>query len=163
MKRLIVIAVVAVAAAACSSQSDTLAENIAENVEGVNDVDINSDTGEIKIETDEESIAIGGGDIPDDFWISLPSGYSVNAVLETAEGSSVSVMYSRDRFDELSLYFNDWTAADASSWESMNLSVDQAGGTIRAENWSADERGINMTDCFAPDGADALCVILLSF
>ena len=95
MKRFIVIVVLAVAAMAFSSPSDV----IAENTDGVNDVDINTDTGEIKIETDDGSI-----------------------------------------------------------------SVDQGGATIRAENWSSDDdRGINMTDCFGPDGAAALCVILLDF
>jgi hypothetical protein len=88
----------------------------------------------------------------------------MSAVLESDAGSSVSVMYGRDRFDELSAYFADWTDNDAADWTRGSISVDQGGATIRAENWSSDdERGINMTDCFVPDGADALCVILLDF
>jgi hypothetical protein len=79
-------------------------------------------------------------------------------------GSSVTVVYSRDRFDELSAYFADWTDNDAADWTRGSISVDQGGATIRAENWPPDdERGINVTDCFGPDGADALCVILLDF
>jgi opacity protein-like surface antigen len=72
MKRSIVVAVLAVAATACSSSSDVVAESTAENTGGVNDVDINKDIDEIKIETYEGSVSFGGGEIPADLWISLP-------------------------------------------------------------------------------------------
>ena len=76
----------------------------------------------------------------------------------------MTVVYGRDRFDELSAYFADFADRDAADWTSMDISVDQGGGVMRAENWSSDDdRGINMTDCFASDGAEALCVILLDF
>ena len=64
---------------ACQSAAENIAENLVEQIaeqgEGVGDVDINLESGEINLETEEGAITIGGGDMPDGFPIPAPDGY----------------------------------------------------------------------------------------
>ncbi len=162
----VLLAMLAVVVAGCSSPSDTIAENIAGNIDGVNDVDINSNTGEIKVETDEGSISIGGGNVPSDLFVSLPGGYDVQAVVETDSGSSVSVAYDQGRYDELVTYFNDWTNSDSPDWEHGSINMDQGGTNFRSDSWNMSDHGINLADCMTAESTDgkpnAACVIVIS-
>ncbi|MCZ7532128.1 MAG: hypothetical protein M5U23_01750 [Acidimicrobiia bacterium] len=162
----VLLAVVAVVIAGCSSPSETIAENLVGNVDGVNDVDINSDTGEIKVETDDGSISIGGGEVPSDLFVPLPDGYDVQAVVKTDDGTSVSVAYDQDRFDELASYFNDWTSSDSPDWENSSITMDQGGSNFRTENWSMSSSTINLADCVTAESTDgkpnAVCVLVIS-
>ncbi|KAA3635631.1 MAG: hypothetical protein DWP92_10670 [Armatimonadetes bacterium] len=162
----VLLAALAVVVAGCSSPSDTMAENLAESIDGVKDVDINSDTGEIKFETDDGSINIGGGEVPSDLFVPLPSGYDVQAVIQTDDGTSVSVAYDQGRYDELVSYFEDWTNSDSPDWEHGSLNMDQGGSSFRSDNWSMSDRGINLADCMTAASTDgkpnAACVIVIS-
>lgn len=162
----VLLAAFAIVVAGCSSPSDTIAENIAGNIDGVNDIDINSDTGEIKVETPEGPISIGGGDVPSDLFVALPGGYDVQAVVETDSGTSVSVAYDQGRYDELVSYFSDWTSSDSPDWEHGSINMDQGGSNFRTDNWSMSDRAINVSDCLTAESTDekpnAACVIVIS-
>ncbi|MEZ5174673.1 MAG: hypothetical protein R2823_00490 [Acidimicrobiia bacterium] len=158
------VVVLAIIGFGCSSANDTIAEQIAENVDGVNNVDIDSDSGQISVETDEGSVTIGGGSVPDDLFVPLPDGYDVQAVVETDSGSSVSVAYDQGRYDELVTYFQNWTSADSAEWEHGSISMDQGGSNFRSDSWYTSDRGINLSDCMtaaATDGKpNAACVLV---
>ncbi len=55
---------VALVLTACQSATEKLTERALEQAISASDIDFDVDTGEIKIETDDESISIGGGELP---------------------------------------------------------------------------------------------------
>lgn len=152
---------------ACQSASEKLAEQIIEQSAGVSDVDIDidTDTGEINIVTDEGSISIGGGELPDDLAVPLPDGYSVTSVFSSPDGSAVSVTYAPDRWDELVSFFEDWAGGQSGDWNSTSSSFDSGSGqTQRMSGWYGETVSITVSDCFIDVGDvfDAVCVNVLS-
>ncbi|MEN8238912.1 MAG: hypothetical protein ABFR53_06890 [Actinomycetota bacterium] len=143
MKR-IAIAFVALALilAACQSVTENIAENLTEQVlesEGLENVEIDTDSGEVSIETDEGSVTIGGGEIPDGFPIPVPDGYQVTSVF-TAEGtSSVSLAYGNGDFGAIEAFYEDWTGSQASEWRKTTSSVSNEDGTFDSTNWVEEE------------------------
>ena len=77
--------------AACSST--TVTEQILEGQEGVGNVEIDEEDGNVKIEIESEdgeaSVVIGGGEVPDGFPIPIADGGTVMAVGE--QGSEATV------------------------------------------------------------------------
>jgi hypothetical protein len=140
--------------AACQSASETIAEQLAEQVEGVDNVEIDTDSGQVKIETDEGAVTIGGGELPDDFPIPLPDGYQVVSVF-TAEGTSaVSLAYPEGNFDDIVAFFDDWTSSQPNAWTKSTSSVSGGEGTIDSANWFEDEGSsfISVSSfCIVPD------------
>lgn len=168
MRRLIVIiGLLALVAVGCQSASDTIAEQLAESAEGVNDVDINSDTGEVKIETDDGSLTIGGGEVPDSLTLPVPDGGTVLASFSTNDDVSVSIQYPGDRYDSLVEFYSDWTSSDSAEWEQSSASFNSAAGVeLKSETWfDGDGRTIGVTNCPATDDVSgetrAACVNLL--
>jgi hypothetical protein len=90
---------------ACSGGD--IAEEIIESQEGVGDVEIDEESGEVSVETDDGNVVIGGGDIPDDFPIDVPAGGQVLGVIEQGENATVSLVY-QESFEQISGYFSDW-------------------------------------------------------
>ena len=166
MKRIaVVVFAAALVLTACQSASEKLAEQIVEQAEGVSDVDINTDTGEVNIVTDEGSISIGGGEIPDDLAVSLPDGYTVISVFSSPEGSSVSVTYPPDRWEGLVSYFGGWVDGQSGDWNTSSSSFDSGNGqTQRMTGWYGETTSITISDCYidAGDNFDAVCVSVLS-
>ena len=96
--------------AACSP-GEGLAEQILESQEGIDNVEINEDTGEVKIEVegeDGDSVVIGGGDIPDGFPIDVPGGGEVQAVLQSGTDATVSLMFDVTDFDTVIAFYENW-------------------------------------------------------
>jgi len=171
MKRIAVVVFAgAVLLTACQSAAEVLTEQIAEQVEGVDDVKIDTETGEIRIETDEGSISIGSGTVPDGFPVSLPDGGDVAAVFTSPEGSSVTLTYAIDRYDDLVQYYSDWTAGQPGEWNKSSSTFESNGQTVRSSSWigSTDNEGvsINVVDCFGldtdSDGYNAVCVNVIA-
>ncbi len=168
MKRTATILVAAaLVVTACQSASEQLSERLAEQVEGVNDVDIDIDTGQVKIETDDGSISIGGGELPDGFAVPLPDGYKVTGIFTTDDESVVGVSYPQDRFDELVAYFDAWTSGQPGDWETATMTLDQGeAGTMRSSSFYGGDMSIQVTDCFdvgAGTGVlNAACVNILN-
>ena len=90
---------------ACSGGD--IAEEIIESQDGVGDVEIDEESGEVSVETDDGNVVIGGGDIPDDFPIDVPAGGQVLGVIEQGENATVSLVY-QESFEQISGYFSDW-------------------------------------------------------
>ena len=98
--------------AACSP--GTVTEQILEGQEGIENVEIDEDTGEVKIEVEGEdggSVSIGGGEVPDDFPIPLPDGGEVRAVFETDDEANVQASYDTGDFDSIRAFYQDWSAS----------------------------------------------------
>lgn len=163
-KTLVVIVAGVLLLSACQSASEELAEQIAEQADGVSDVDINTDTGEVKVETEDGSITVGGGDIPDDFPIPTPDGYEVVAVFTADTEASVSLLYPQDRFDELTEFYDGWTESQPWEWSSSTNSYETADGeAVRNTTWFSQEATVAITDCSGGQttGIDMTCVTLL--
>jgi hypothetical protein len=150
MKRAAIsIAFLAILTTACSP-SELIAEQILEGQEGIENVEIDESTGEVKIEVEGEdggSVVIGGGDIPDGFPIDVPSGGEVQAVLQSGTDATVSLMFDAADFDTVIAFYEDWieksgsdvinkfesSAPKAVAWTvedgsaSYNISVSEAG------------------------------------
>lgn len=102
---LVLVAFGLVVVTACSGGD--IAEEIIESQEGVGDVEIDEESGEVSVETDDGNVVIGGGDIPDDFPIDVPAGGQVLGVIEQGENATVSLVY-QESFEQVSGYFSDW-------------------------------------------------------
>jgi hypothetical protein len=130
---------------ACQSAAENLAENIteqiAEQADGIGDVDIDLDSGEIKVETDDGSITIGGGEVPDGFPIPFPDGYKVTSVFTNDESVAVSLAYPGGDYDQLVSFYDDWTSQQSSEWSKSTSSISGDEGSINSSNWFDDEGG----------------------
>lgn len=160
-KVLLVIAAVALMVSACQSASEQLTEQILEQQDGVSDVEFDSDSGQVSIETDEGSISIGGGDIPAGFAIPFPDGYDVASVFDTDSDTAVSTTFPSDRYDEIVAFYDDWTAGQSGEWNRSSNTFDSADGqTIRSTSWLADGIQVGAVDCpsFDSEGEYQVCV-----
>jgi hypothetical protein len=155
---------------ACQSASEVLTEQILEQVDGVDNVEIDTDTGQVNIETDEGSVSIGGGDIPDGFPVPVPNGGDVTAVFTSPDGSSVTLTYAIDRYDELVMFYADWTAGQQGEWNMSASTFSSGEQTIRSSSWSGstanEDVNVTVIDCFdlggAGDGYNAACVTVVT-
>ncbi|MGI9586398.1 MAG: hypothetical protein ACR2N7_12490 [Acidimicrobiia bacterium] len=166
MRRILVVLVaMTLVLAACQSADEQLSEQLAEQLDGVDDVDINTDTGEVSIETDDGSISIGGGEIPAGFPIPAPDGYEVQAVFTSDTEGSVSLTYPQDRFDELVTFYGDWTAEQPGDWATNTNTYNTADGqSVRNSSWFAETSSVTVFDCSGGQSADInmACVTLVS-
>lgn len=161
----VAIAAFALLVAACSSTSDVVADNVAEQlieagVEGDVDVDVSGDgedvsinveseegdisidvSGEdeevtIQMDSEEGSVSIGvGTELPDELEIPIPDGGEVMASFVADDAVTVALSYDLNRFDELTGFYEDWTGASGDEWASNSMSVDTDDGTQRSEMW----------------------------
>ncbi len=155
VKRLVPVFIAAVLVlAACQSAAENLTEKIVEQSAGVDNVDINTDTGELSIETDEGSFKIGGTEIPDGFPVPLPDGGQVESVFDSGENKLVSLTYPAEQYDELVAFFDEWSTAQGGEWDKGKTTYDQGGGEmVRTATWVGDKVAMTITDC-----GDSICV-----
>ncbi|MGD2101872.1 MAG: hypothetical protein PVG83_06510 [Acidimicrobiia bacterium] len=97
--------------AACSP-GEELAEELAEQAleeQGGGDVEIDSDSGEVNIESDDGSFTIGGGEIPTDWPVDVPSGGEVLAVGEDQDGGgTLSMEFVGADYDDMVAFYDSW-------------------------------------------------------
>ncbi len=146
MRRIAIVFVVfALVLTACQSVSENIAESITEkaldSVDGVDGVDINVDTGEVSIETEDVTIRIGGGEIPDGFPIPAPDGGTVLSVFESEGNANVTLSYPGGNFDEVVGYYDEWTDSQPTEWEKSSNTVSTEEGDIKNASWGASEGG----------------------
>lgn len=120
---------------ACQSASEVLVEQIAEQVEGVDNVEIDTETGQINIETEEGSISIGAGEIPDGFPVPFADGGEVISSIVIGDQAGVTTVYAADRYDELVTFYEDWTAQYPGEWTTFNSTNASSGQTLRNSSW----------------------------
>jgi len=138
--------------AACSST--TVTEQILEGQEGVGNVEIDEEDGNVKIEIESEdgeaSVVIGGGEVPDGFPIPIADGGTVMAVGEQGSEATVSLSYDGSDYDSVKAFYEDWieglgvevvnkfesSTPKAISWglqigdDTYNITVSEAGEEI---------------------------------
>lgn len=163
MRRIIpIVCVVALGIAACGAANERLTEEIIEQAGGGDaDVDLDLESGEVSVETDEGSFTIGGGEIPDGFPVPFPDGGTVQSVLESGGSAGVSVAYPGERLDELVSYYDDWVAGQPGEWQSSEFSTDLGDGTFnRGKSWYGESTNLSVTTCYAvgSDALDSACV-----
>lgn len=96
-RRLMVIALFLIIATACGSAAEQLAENAIENELGENvDLDIDTDSGEIRIQSEDGSAVFGGGEIPAGLVVPVPDGGNVVTAFEGNDGDTVQYSVSVD-------------------------------------------------------------------
>ena len=164
VKRLVLLLLAGVLVlAACQSAADNLTEKIVEQSAGVEDVSIDKDTGELSIETDEGSIKIGGGEIPDGFPVPLPDGGEVTSIFDSPKNMLVSLTYPAAQYEELVAFFDGWSTDQGGEWNKGNTTFDQGDGIlVRTANWFGNDIAITINDCpdlsTGDDNLNAACV-----
>jgi len=168
MKRItIAIVVAALALTACQSAGEVLTEQIAEQVEGIDNVEIDTDTGQVKLETEDGNITIGGGEVPDGFDIPLPDGFVVNSVFQSEDSSAVNAYVEDGDFDAIVDFYAGWIGTQSGDWSESSSDISGSDGeTIRSHSWSSDDSGSfinigNLCIAFLAGGGDdfgAVCV-----
>jgi hypothetical protein len=144
MKRMAVgFVALALVLTACQSAAENLAENITEQIveqgEGVGDVDIDLESGQVNLETEDGAITIGGGEVPDGFGIPFPDGYQVTSVFTNDESAAVSLAYPGGNYDEIVSFYDDWTSQQPSEWSKSTSSVSGDEGSLDSANWFDEE------------------------
>jgi hypothetical protein len=159
-RHLIAIAAIAMIAVGCSSASDELSEQLVESVSGVEDLEIDEESGQVSFETEEGSFSIGGGEVPDGFPFPFPDGGQVMSSMTAGTASNVVVVYPKDRYEDLQGYIDDWTASEGGEWQTgSNQFTSAEGEELRSANWFSTDIQISLTDaCPLDDGEDGACV-----
>ncbi len=156
---------------ACQSASEVLTEQIAEQVEGVNNVEVNAETGEFKIETDEGSFSVGSGEIPDGFLIPVPDGGDVISNVTVGNQVGITVLYPMDRYEEIVALYDDWTAQQPGEWITFSGANSAGEQTFRNASWILEDPSgtatgfmIGVSDCVGPSVSsietDTVCATL---
>lgn len=166
MKRIaIILAVVALVATACGAATEELTEQLIEQSGGGNaDVDVDLDSGQVNVQTEDGSFSVGGGEIPDGFPVPFPDGGKVQSVFTSDGAAAVSLAYPRDRYDELVAYYEDWVAGQGGEWSTSSFTNDDgSGGQMRGHSWwQGADINLGVTDCVSLDGdggtVDSTCV-----
>lgn len=149
---------------ACQAASETLTEQALEQIDGVDGVDIDVDSGEVSLETDEGKVTVGGGEIPDNFGIPLPDGYEVMSVFTSGEAANVTLSYAGADYDTIVAFFEDWTSSESEEWsKSTSTFGDDEGQTIMTTTFSSGSSFISVNNnCITlaedSDAFDAVCV-----
>lgn len=108
-KLLVLVAATMLTLAACSPGED-LAEKIIESQDGVDDVEIDSDSGEVNIESDEGSFTVGGGQVPGGFPVDVPSGGDVIAQSQSDQLTTLVMEFVGGDYDEIEAFYEDWAS-----------------------------------------------------
>lgn len=108
-KNIYAVTVLALGVLACSP-GEELTERVLESQEGIGNVEIDEQSGEVRIEGEggDASGVLGGGEVPDEFPVDVPNGGEVQAVLEQGSDATVSIVYRDDDFDSIAGFFELW-------------------------------------------------------
>ena len=183
-------ALVLTAAACGGSAEDELLEQILESGnDGISDLDIDTDTGELNITfegedgeevnvvsqgddgefsmtiegEDGETMTFGGGTVPDGMVTPIPDGGKVVQSYSSDSDRSVSVEFSAAMYDELvTLYDGVFDGTEGVSRTESSYTTDD--GTIRTVGWYGGNGSTNVTvsDCYTISSGelDSVCVTI---
>lgn len=161
---------VALLLAACGGAAETIAEQIVEESAGGDaEVDFDSDSGNLSIETDEGTIEVGTDvEIPDGLTVDVPPGGSVMSAFDFDNDISVSVSYDLDQFDTLVDFYATWTAGQSGNFEVSTGEFESADGfSFKTATWydSETDTTIGMVSCHSAESAgeepDSVCLNIL--
>lgn len=157
MKRFaILLAVMVLGLAACQSAGEVATEQVLENIDGVDDVKIDGDTGEFSIETEDGSFTFGNTDVPESLNVEIPDGGTVMASIELDDAVTVSLEYPLDDFDDLVEFYEEWTSSNGGEWQHHSGTFESAEGVdVRNESWSDGDTLIGLASCPSAEATDA--------
>lgn len=154
-RMLIVLAALAVVAAGCGAAVEELTEEAIERgleASGENgnvEFDIDEDGGEVRVETDDGTMSIGGGEVPDELTIELPDGGDVVSSFVMGDQVAVTLEYPGADFDELVAFFDDRLG----DWSRSSSSFESDGEEFRSVMWTSDAGAVaQVNTCFRSDG-----------
>lgn len=166
MRRLLVVAaMLAVVAGGCASAAEELTEQIAENAAGVDNLEVDTESGEVSFDTDDGSVSIGGGDLPEGLPFQPPSGGDVVMSLVSDETIAVQLTYDIDRYDELDAAVTSYTDSADDEYARSDSTFDFGDGNMgRSSLWVSDDWAFTLGDCFSlasdGDSFDSACLTL---
>lgn len=157
MAKLGIVALVSIlilSVSACSPGQE-VAERILESQEGVGDVEIDEDAGQVRIEGEDGSLTVGGGEVPEGFPIAIPDNAVVQTVMEQGTEASVSLNIDDD-YESVRSFYEDW--------------VDSRGGVANAMEtsdppmitWGVEDGSRTMSITIVDAGPDGVLVTLYS-
>jgi hypothetical protein len=162
---IIAVAVCTLLLTACSSASDVVSENLAEELieagaDGNVDVDVSGDgedmtinvesedgnvsidvSGDgdeatIEMESDDGTMTIGAGaEMPEGLTVPVPDGGEVTTSVEIEDGVMVVVTYDQGRYDEIVAFYDDWTDGSGEEFEKQSMSFETEGQAQRSTMW----------------------------
>ena len=156
----------ALLAAGCGGAAEIVNEQLLENIEGVENVEIDQDTGEfeITIEQDGESVTIGGGEVPDGLTVPVADGGKVAGSATSDTNISVSLMYPGDQFDALVADYEAWADGSGLEVQKTENTFESDGDEIRNVSWSTDDGRVyvSVADCIDIGSGefDSACVTI---
>lgn len=174
-KRIVVLAAaLSLLVAACGSASDKAAEQLAEElIEASSDGDVSvdisgdGDDATINVETEEGSISIGtGAEMPEGLEIPVPDGGDVMMAFSADDAVNVSLSYDQGRYDEIVVFYEDWTGSTGDEWESQTMTTGSGEDTMRSNMWAQSDGNsmIAIADCTSMESEttdlDAVCVTI---
>lgn len=154
-RMIIVLAALAVVVAGCGAAVEELTEEAVERgleASGENgnvEFDLDEEGGEVRVETDDGSMSIGGGEVPDELTIELPDGGEVVSSFVMGSEVAVTLEYPGSDFDELVAFFDDRLG----DWNRSSSSFESEGEEFRNVMWTSDDGGFaQVNTCFRSDG-----------
>lgn len=156
---LVAVGVLALGASACDAVADSVAENVAEGIAeqaagGDVDIDVDEDGGNVRIESSEGTLDIGGGELPEGFPadLPLPDGHEVQSSMSQGNADAATLFVTvtaPGTFDDVvaalesGLADGGWTVDDTT-----NMSADEFSSTtltVSRDDWTGNV-GVTHTD-----------------
>ena len=158
MRRVILASVVlTLVLAACGT---AITEQLIESQEGVGNVEIDENGGSVVVEFEDEegetSGVIGGGDVPADFPVPVPSGGTVMGVFTTAGDTSLSITYPSSEFNDIKDFYANWVAT---AGEELSKLESSSPPTIA---WSIQDGDTNYHIAVSDTGSEVFVTIVVS-
>jgi hypothetical protein len=145
------------AVGACSPEN--LAERIIEQGGGVDNVEIDENSGSVKIEVQDDegdsSAVIGGGEIPSDFPVPVPDGGTVMAVVTQGGDNSISMTFPQSEFDSLKSFYDSYATSAGEVVNKFETSNPPGVG------WTIQDGATILNISLADNGAEVVLAIVV--
>lgn len=111
----------------------------------------------------------GGGDTPageslappDNLTIAFPDGGTMTGSVSDTGYAYIYVEYPLDSYDDIVVFYDDWTSTDSRDWSGGDWSYDSQGTTVRSHVWDTSASMVGITECTAgglPGDFNAVCL-----
>ncbi|MEA2024032.1 MAG: hypothetical protein U9N79_07035 [Actinomycetota bacterium] len=144
---------------ACGSSSESEPEaSVGDDIEdatGVDDVEVDLDSIEVSMETDEGTVTGSLSELPDnfaDFPMPLPEGFVVETAMNSPGGSAVMVAYPESDFDSIVDEIETWTSSESDEWAVKVQDLEMADGTLMRKTAFVGGEGLfvaGVQDCYS--------------
>lgn len=152
-----VVGVVGVAMLLAACGGTNVAEQIIESQDGVGNIEIDENSGSIVIEDEEGDVSavIGGGDLPADFPVPVPSGGTVMAVVTTGDDESASITYPSSEYNAIKDFYENWATSTGEILNTFESSSPEA------KSWSLQDGDKTYSVSVADTGSETFVSIVV--